>query len=639
MKVLQIQRRNRVLAEIPLTQESIYVGRCPICDFVLRTPDTKDVHFVIEKFDLNDDTKWALFKTPDNPSESKDGLFVDSNEQSKWDFDFKVIEGNPKLHKQNKTKIITTSFSKLLENQTTLNSRNVLEVIAFNNKSGFIYDVLHNPLAEIESNYLENLNITIKSTKNNSMILQSNSTLKVYSLKTNEFLEGPQYTLEAGECFKINQGFNTYFLKISPEKKLIQTIVEKEKSLFITPLLLTVPLFFLILFAGIQILSMETTSPEFAEKTPELEIEIKDPTLTAQKKPKKKKKPKEIVKKALPPKPVKPKEIIPPKKIVKQAKKPKAQAQNVANKRLKNVQKSRKNSSPFKKVGRKQSYARANNPDSNRKPITKSAVSLNSPAPQKQVNQVGLLAAVGSHKKIESPKISANNLYNNAIKTRVLAAKNSENNAVKITTPQSGAFSGNSKIVKNIGNSKNDLVSASTTLSGSRGSSGRIRLGSAGGSGSLNSGNSGKSFGGNGSLNGRRGGSGSSGNGRLGGAGAGAGGAGFKGSFSSSNTEVSGGLGKDVVRKYVRAQERRILKCYNKLLTLKPHLKGRIKLQWRIAPNGGVGTVSTLSNSTGDGSLSNCVSRVIKNIRFPSAANGNPTVVKYPFQFKNISKR
>jgi hypothetical protein len=77
-----------------------------------------------------------------------------------------------------------------------------------------------------------------------------------------------------------------------------------------------------------------------------------------------------------------------------------------------------------------------------------------------------------------------------------------------------------------------------------------------------------------------------------------------------------------------------IQQCYERSLLDNASLAGRVEFEWTISPVGRVteAHVKKTEISGGD-SLNDCVGKVIRAINFPTAKNGQQTVVSIGFPF------
>lgn len=108
----------------------------------------------------------------------------------------------------------------------------------------------------------------------------------------------------------------------------------------------------------------------------------------------------------------------------------------------------------------------------------------------------------------------------------------------------------------------------------------------------------------------------------------------------SSGKTVNGrpeGLSREQVLKAMQAYLGKIQSCYERSLLSDPNLSGRIEFEWNIAKSGNVTSVAIKKNSVAGGEqLGECVSNVIRSIKFPSAANGEETNPSIGFPFGRL---
>lgn len=97
------------------------------------------------------------------------------------------------------------------------------------------------------------------------------------------------------------------------------------------------------------------------------------------------------------------------------------------------------------------------------------------------------------------------------------------------------------------------------------------------------------------------------------------------------------GLSRDQVLKAMQSYLGKIQSCYERSLLSDPNLSGRIEFEWNIAKSGRVTNVDIKKNSVAGGEqLGDCVSGVIKSIKFPSALNGEETNPSVGFPFGRL---
>ena len=99
----------------------------------------------------------------------------------------------------------------------------------------------------------------------------------------------------------------------------------------------------------------------------------------------------------------------------------------------------------------------------------------------------------------------------------------------------------------------------------------------------------------------------------------------------SDEPRTKGPLGKEVIRKVVRANLNDVRRCYNQGLVRDPELAGRVTVQFTISPTGKV-PVTVLAESTiSDRDVANCIVNAVKRWEFPKPEGGENVVVTYPF--------
>lgn len=102
-------------------------------------------------------------------------------------------------------------------------------------------------------------------------------------------------------------------------------------------------------------------------------------------------------------------------------------------------------------------------------------------------------------------------------------------------------------------------------------------------------------------------------------------------------SEISGGLDREVIAQYIKSQLGNILYCYERQLSAQPDLFGKVAVRFTIGPNGGIEAKSigdsTLKNSTVEG----CILQKVAAWKFPSPQGGTRVMVTYPFLFKSTN--
>lgn len=95
---------------------------------------------------------------------------------------------------------------------------------------------------------------------------------------------------------------------------------------------------------------------------------------------------------------------------------------------------------------------------------------------------------------------------------------------------------------------------------------------------------------------------------------------------------VGGALPREVIRRQIRLRRAQIAHCYQRELTSRPDLAGRVSIRFVIDQQGRVVNAVVAGDSLDSPSVGQCVANVIRMISFPSPDNG-VVVVNYPFTF------
>ena len=102
-------------------------------------------------------------------------------------------------------------------------------------------------------------------------------------------------------------------------------------------------------------------------------------------------------------------------------------------------------------------------------------------------------------------------------------------------------------------------------------------------------------------------------------------------------SEVEGGLDREVIAQYIKTQLGQILYCYERQLSANPDLYGKVAVKFTI---GGTGQV--VSQLIGDSTLKSqpvegCILNKVSKWKFPEPKGGTKVVVTYPFLFKSTN--
>ncbi|MGZ3768092.1 MAG: AgmX/PglI C-terminal domain-containing protein [Bdellovibrio sp.] len=135
------------------------------------------------------------------------------------------------------------------------------------------------------------------------------------------------------------------------------------------------------------------------------------------------------------------------------------------------------------------------------------------------------------------------------------------------------------------------------------------------------------------STAGRGGGNSASGMGGLAAGGTGSAGVGL----IEEESEITGGLDREIIAQYIKSKLGQILYCYERQLSAKPDLFGKVAVKFTIGPSGQVEQQligdTTLKNATVEG----CILNRVAAWKFPTPQGGTRVLVTYPFLFKSTN--
>lgn len=100
-------------------------------------------------------------------------------------------------------------------------------------------------------------------------------------------------------------------------------------------------------------------------------------------------------------------------------------------------------------------------------------------------------------------------------------------------------------------------------------------------------------------------------------------------------TEVQGGLEREVIARYIKSQLGQIRYCYERQLSASPELYGKVKVKFTIGAAGGVVAQAINATSLKNAMVEGCILRRIAGWQFPKPEGGTQVNVSYPFLFKS----
>lgn len=96
---------------------------------------------------------------------------------------------------------------------------------------------------------------------------------------------------------------------------------------------------------------------------------------------------------------------------------------------------------------------------------------------------------------------------------------------------------------------------------------------------------------------------------------------------------VVGELAKEAVDRIVKAHLKQIAFCYQRELSHKPDLSGRIAIAFDIEGDGSISNLFTESSTLEDAPLEDCVHKRFRKMKFPAHEGGDVVRVSYPIEF------
>lgn len=101
-------------------------------------------------------------------------------------------------------------------------------------------------------------------------------------------------------------------------------------------------------------------------------------------------------------------------------------------------------------------------------------------------------------------------------------------------------------------------------------------------------------------------------------------------------TEVRGGLAREVIAQTIQSYLGQIRYCYERQLSAQPDLYGKVIINFTIGGSGKVSTQRISSTTLKNSLVEGCILRRISGWKFPIPEGGTSVVVKYPFMFRSL---
>lgn len=102
-------------------------------------------------------------------------------------------------------------------------------------------------------------------------------------------------------------------------------------------------------------------------------------------------------------------------------------------------------------------------------------------------------------------------------------------------------------------------------------------------------------------------------------------------------SEVDGGLDREVIAQYIKTQLGQILYCYERQLSANPDLYGKVAVKFTIASSGQVEFQAIGDSTLKSTPVEGCILSKIAKWKFPEPKGGTKVMVTYPFLFKSTN--
>lgn len=102
-------------------------------------------------------------------------------------------------------------------------------------------------------------------------------------------------------------------------------------------------------------------------------------------------------------------------------------------------------------------------------------------------------------------------------------------------------------------------------------------------------------------------------------------------------TEVQGGLARDVIAKVIEQNLGQVRYCYERQLSANPDLYGKVLVKFTIGGTGSVTQQKIGTTSLKNAMVEGCILRRVARWKFPSPDGGTSVIVSYPFLFKSTN--
>jgi hypothetical protein len=97
-------------------------------------------------------------------------------------------------------------------------------------------------------------------------------------------------------------------------------------------------------------------------------------------------------------------------------------------------------------------------------------------------------------------------------------------------------------------------------------------------------------------------------------------------------TALPAKLSTDQINEAVLGRVDALRRCVSEQKARDPDATGTLKMHWVVGPDGGVRDVRTLTPEYANGQFAQCITGVVRSIRFPRSTTTGPDVT-FPFRF------
>lgn len=102
-------------------------------------------------------------------------------------------------------------------------------------------------------------------------------------------------------------------------------------------------------------------------------------------------------------------------------------------------------------------------------------------------------------------------------------------------------------------------------------------------------------------------------------------------------SEIEGGLDREIIAQYIKSQLGQILYCYERQLSATPDIYGKVAVKFTISGSGQVVAQNIGDTTLKSAPVEGCILNKVSKWKFPEPKGGTKVVVTYPFLFKSTN--